>query len=456
MDNNFKYDQYSVFFFVALLFTWGLSILILPKQAYSESEKRALKDFPEFSTQEFFYNKYSDSLDAYLADNFTLRDLFVDFSFSLKRMRGFQSDELATYDVAFDLDAGVDEMSETRGGATTKISRDSLMKNGGLARDVQDIGKVLFYKGNAIQRFGGVHRTENGLSTEFNASIINAYYDSLGKDLRLFSVITPSAGELLLPSEYLSNKRSECGNIQSIYDMLHPAVKRADVCVELHRHKDEYLYFATDHHWTGRGAYYGFVAFCKEAGITPIPLDSLERHCIHNFLGRLHALTKDPRLANNPDSVEYFKVPSQHKTWLMEGKNYNKKKQKLMYCDFATGINSYGVFLGRDHPLMCIETDVDNERTVMVIKNSYGNPFSTYLAAHYQRMFIADYRKFKGNIVDFCRKNGVDDLILFQNSFSANTGSHVTKIKSMLTSKTKCSVIPRDPDLFKEKKKDPS
>lgn len=435
-DTNHIFYKINMIGFISILFLWGISILFIPKKTFSEIEKRPLKAFPAFSTHEVFYNKYTDSLDTYIADNFALRDYFVNLSFSLKALRGWKSDEFGTYDVALDLDAGVGEMEE---------NLDSLMKNGGEAKDVENLGKVLFYKGRAIQRFGGVNKTKYGLSSEYNAKVINAYQDSLGKNVRVFSVIAPSAGEILLPSEFLSKQRSECSDIKEIEGMLYPHIKKADVCIELHRRKDQYLYFSTDHHWTGRGAYCGYVAFCKAAGFTPLALESMEHHVISGgFLGSLYRLTKDPRLAANPDSVEYFKVPNKHKAFEVAGQRYDKKNKKMLYVEFAKGENSYGVFLGDDYPLMCVETNVKNGRTAMIIKNSYGNPFSTFLAAHYERIFIADYRKFKGNIVDFCRKNGVNDFIVFQNSFSANTVSHTEKIQKMLTAPMKVNAIAVD------------
>jgi hypothetical protein len=38
-----------------------------------------------------------------------------------------------------------------------------------------------------------------------------------------------------------------------------------DVWSALNAHKNEYLYFRTDHHWTQRGAYYAYTAFAATA-----------------------------------------------------------------------------------------------------------------------------------------------------------------------------------------------
>jgi len=46
---------------------------------------------------------------------------------------------------------------------------------------------------------------------------------------------------------------------------------------ELQKHTNEYLFFNTDHHWTGRGAYYAYRAFCNSAGFMPYELSELEK-----------------------------------------------------------------------------------------------------------------------------------------------------------------------------------
>jgi hypothetical protein len=58
-----------------------------------------------------------------------------------------------------------------------------------------------------------------------------------------------------------------------------------------------------------------------------------------------------------------------------------------------------------------------------------------FFPSHYERVFVVDYRYFKSNLVDFMQKNGVTDFIVFHNSFSANTGSHIDMMKTMINSR---------------------
>lgn len=440
----------NIILFLGILTFFGLATTFSEKKLNSDKEKRALATLPEFSLEDYFYNGYTDSIDRYVGDHFFMRDTFIALATWINQYRGFQSQELGEYDMTFNVEADEDIVNIDD---EKNINRDSLMKNEGNVNDVQNLGKVLFYQGRAIQRFGGRHRNKYGeWSTDFNAGTLNLYHKTFKNQARIFSVITPTAGEIHLPTAYKHPNRMECNNIKMMQDSMHADILKPDICLELHKHKGEYLYFATDHHWTGRAAYYAYRAFCKSAGFEPIPMDSMERKVIPGFLGTLYHRTRDERLKANIDSVEYFKVPNQHRAYVMKGKNYNKKDSKAwVYSPYAGGANAYGIFLGRDYPMMCIDTDIDNGKTALITKNSYGNPFATYLVAHYSRVIVIDYRKFKGNIADVCKKNKVDDIIIFQNSFSSNTGSHGNKLRKMLTGGTTCFKIERDTSLFKPK-----
>ena len=46
----------------------------------------------------------------------------------------------------------------------------------------------------------------------------------------------------------------------------------ADVYTPLMEHKDEDIFYRTDHHWTSLGAYYGYTGLASALGYTPVPL----------------------------------------------------------------------------------------------------------------------------------------------------------------------------------------
>lgn len=297
--------------------------------------------------------------------------------------------------------------------------------------------------------FGGSRGTAIYLS-----KAVNDIRKQLPDDVNVFVGITPTHGEFYLPSEYIDKRISERKIIDSAYKYMDAAVKTFDVTAELFKHKDEYIFFNTDHHWTGTGAYYAYAAFCKSAGITAVPLKQMERRVIPNFLGTLYRMTRDKRLEHNKDSVVYHKVPINYKAFQLFGNGYGLIRKTNLYVDGAKGGNAYGVFLGGDLPAMCIVSKQENGKRVLILKNSFGNAISPYFVSHFERTYIADYRYFKCNLKDFIEKNGITDLVIFHNSFSANTPSHVDMLKQIAKSETVCVAhsLPSWEELFPEGK----
>jgi hypothetical protein len=430
-----KLAIFNLVSFTLALASFGLLFFILPKASVSELEKRPLAQIPQFTWEQFWSGKYLDSIDLYVADNFPARERWVGLAFGIKAWRGWQSEEIGFYNQTVDLDLGTDQMQDS-----SNMVQDSMLNafNEGDPDEVKNLNKgLLIYEGMAIQIFGGSSK-----SAEYAAKIINEYDEKLAGRLNLFLGITPTHGEFYLPSKY--NAVSESKNIEMVYNKVNPNVKTFDVFTELYRHKDQYIFFNTDHHWTGLGAYYAYVAFCKKAGFQALGLEQMERRVIRNFLGSLYRMTQDPRLKEKGDSVVYHKIPLPNKAYQLTGTGYKNRIATSLYADRASGANSYSVYLGSDHPLMLIETELLNGRRAILVKNSFGNALAPYLVSHFEKLYILDYRYFNGNIIDFIERNQITDLIIFHNSFSVNTYSHMNMIKSLLYRKYTPTTEPKD------------
>lgn len=149
---------------------------------------------------------------------------------------------------------------------------------------------------------------------------------------------------------------------------------------ELLKHRNEYIYFYTDHHWTGLGAYYAYRAFAESAGIRPLELSGMARVKKEKmFLGSLYNYTKDQALTKNPDYVEYYKIQQKTRAMIYSDSS-SRGKEGVLYAEFA---NNYGMFLGGDFALVHIRIENKNGKNILLIKDSFGNALAPYLAAHY-------------------------------------------------------------------------
>ena len=59
-----------------LVFTLSFLFVVLPKSGYSDSERRKLKKFPEFSVENVISGKFMKDFEDYTPDKFPFRDGF--------------------------------------------------------------------------------------------------------------------------------------------------------------------------------------------------------------------------------------------------------------------------------------------------------------------------------------------------------------------------------------------
>ena len=416
--------------YVLLLTGMGVLFFVMPKKAVSEFEKRPLSSFPKYSWEKLANGKFVDSIDLYYSDNFPFRDNFVALAFQIKQHRGIVSKDIAFYNESIDFDAGTETLKDSLDNKEEEVS----FYNDGDSKDVKNLSSgLLIYNGMAIQMFGGSKNTAIYLS-----KVVNELRKKLPDHVNVHLGITPTHGEFYLPSEYANKKTSERKLIDTAYMYLDKGVSSFDITSELYKHKNEYIFFNTDHHWTGTGAYYAYVAFCKKNSLTPVPLAEMRRAVIPKFLGSLYRITKDKRLEDKIDSVVYHKVPISNVTYQLSGKGYGNIQKSNLYIENARGGNAYGVFLGGDIPALCVVSKQQNGKRILILKNSFGNAIAPYFVSHFERTYVCDYRYFDCNLKDFIEKNEITDVLIFHNSFSANTSSHADQLRQILNSKTVC------------------
>jgi len=430
----------NIVLFVAILFIGGILSIALPKKKISEDEKRVLTQMPTFSFDSLFHGKYTQKMENYYADNFPYRDHFVAFSSSMKDDFGYRNNGIMIYDLAKDKDASkndslLDEKADSIANAKDSVTAEAADT---MTNDAEIVKNVMIYKGRAIQIFGG---SKNSAANY--AALINKYHKALGSKVKIYCLVIPTPIDYYLPDQYKHVSEGEKKNIALIAAGLDTGIIAVDAYSEVAAHKNEYEYYYTDHHWTGRGAYYAWRGFCKAAGFKPLELAQFQRKCIPHFLGSLYDLTRDSRVKANMDSVEYFKPPVYTKTTIYTGSLKSGSKSSL-FAETARGGNSYSVFLGGDFPLVKIETTNPNGRKLLVIKDSYGNALAPYFALNYQEVDVVDYRYFNANLINFIRDKKITDMIFLHNTFVANS-RYTAQRESFLMRMKEGSIFPNKP-----------
>jgi hypothetical protein len=405
--------------FTGLLLVLGTLFFILPKRKVSDIEKRNLTQKPKFIVDSILSGSYTSQMDLYYSDNFPFRDWFVMNKNKTEGMLGIQPEIIEHKNI--DITKQNTENWAKINSALKKNEADSVETEVDSLSNKSDVNLIIV-NGKAIQVFGGT----DGMA-KYYASVLNAYAVALGGTVNIFSVLAPSPSDLYLPQKYESMRGKEKHNINVVGNHLSAGIVHVNTYKALWKHRNEYLFFNTDHHWTGLGAYYAYREFCKAAGFAPVQPKNLEKKVIHGFLGTYYALTQDPKLAKNIDSVVYYKFPVQTKTIAHPDSGQPYKTHYLI--EGARGGFSYGVFLGSDFPLMEIETNVKNGRRAVLVKNSFGNPFATYLVNHFEKIYIVDYRYYRSSVVQLVLDNNITDLVFINNVILANAKPHLQQLQ---------------------------
>lgn len=409
--------------FVGVLIGVGLLFLALPKERISEGEKRKLAPMPQMSMKSLMSGKLADSLDAYYSDNFVWRNDLIDLANKIKDYRGIRDEEIRLYTKpkAKQKLAQRSQTANKKADSTAITKKDSTFATADKIeppterQDYENIKSVIVFNKKAVQVFGGV----NKVAAQF-AAMVKSYKKELGANVKIYCMAIPSGSDFYLPYRFNKSGLKEKASINYLYSILDSSIVRVRAYEELDKHKDEYIQFNTDHHWTGRGAYYAYTTFCNAAGFEYLTMESMQRKVIRNFVGSLYYYTLSDELKSNPDSVEYFKIPNKTKAYYFK-EGITKSSPTTLYVEYAKGGNAYGVFLGMDFPLMRVESGIKNGRKILQIKDSYGNAFAPFLAAHYEEVFILDYRYFNGKVKDIVKQYGITDIIFTHNIFAINS-----------------------------------
>jgi hypothetical protein len=402
--------------FVSLLAIGCIASLTRKAPGVSEIENRNLTGFPVYTDSGFRSGKYFKQIELWYADNFPLRDKWINFSNKFKNKLGFESREIKIYDETNDAEAS--EKTDT-----TKETRGPLPDDGATG----EVKKRLFvFKNRGFEMFGG-----GPAMGKSYANVINSY-NRLGiPGLQVYNLIIPVALEFELTEKYKNLQKPNRPAIENVYNNLDSNIKKVYAIDTIRKHRTEYIYFNTDHHWTSLGAYYAYRAFCGEAGLAPVSLDTLIYKDKPSFLGSLYRLTRDPGLQKNPDSVRYYLFRDSSNFYIGNSAKPGIWLRSRMYAEGASGSNSYSVFLQGDLPLVKMETQKKNGRKILMVKESYGNAFAPWLINNYEKVIVVDQRYYTGNLPDLIKYEGINELLFINNIFAAHTPFHIEKIKGL-------------------------
>lgn len=189
----------------------------------------------------------------------------------------------------------------------------------------------------------------------------------------------------------------------------------ADVYTPLMEHKDEDIFYRTDHHWTSLGAYYGYTGLASALGYTPVPLSEYTPTVRSTeFYGTVFS-SSGVRWVK-PDTITTY-VPDDGITVVShtyDNSGNPVEEQRALYVEsFLSVKDKYSMFLGGNQSLGVVtNTNNPDGPKLLIIRDSYADSLVPFLTAHYSEIHLIDPRYYHLSVKDYVAQNGIDQALV--------------------------------------------
>ena len=421
---------------------------ILPlRPEVSETEKRKLAEFPSFSFSALFNGSYFSDITAWYADTVPLRDTFMGVSSRLQHLlgtataqsgfnEGVKGDEIPDIPDTppTEMDLSSDATSEPGTDPTDPVATTAEPTTEEEPVDPDDIQKlsgVLIYGNAGFEYYIFVQNT-----AESYAAAVNRAAALFQGKATVYDMIIPTGMDILLPASVraqvsVSDQKQAIAYMEAL---LSPSVKKVSIFDVMAAHKNEYIYFRTDHHWTGLGAYYAYVKFCEVKGVQPVSLENCELRSFPGFLGSFYSDSgKSPALGDTPDTVDTYMPKVNADLYLVDDSGREIRGDVIYNEENSSAYVKYSAFIWGDNPYSVITNyDMEEGESCLLIKESFGNALAPFLTYNYKYVYILDYRYGYTTAAALVDKYGITDVFFCNNISMTRASSQVSKLSSSI------------------------
>lgn len=344
-----KDELLTIILFCGFLAAMLLMLLVLPKQEFSEKEKRYLEKAPAFAWENLTSGALGEDIESYMADHLPGRDFLVG------------------------LNAYVDLWTGRQWGKDIYVFADDRLVE----------APVQWEPGKARK----------------NMDMINQFADKLERNVDL--MLVPSAGWATGEQEALYQDETM---IRDIYALAGENLRTADL-LDAYQGRPE-LYFKTDHHWNARGAYEGYKAYRQFLGKPWMDEAYFDVGIYGDFRGSTYSRSG---LWLTPAEPLELWLGSDDLT--VTNDDGGEPHPGVFYWEKLEEADKYTVNLGGNHPLVRIENPHGQGR-LLVIRDSYSNSLGTFLAENYETVVLVDLRYFREPVSELAAREKFDDILV--------------------------------------------
>ncbi len=366
--------------FVVILAFFFIANIVKRERDTSDLENRSLAQRPAITWQSVSSGTFMDRFESYVSDQFFARNVFREIDTGFSRFGG--------------------------------------------SREENDV-----LRGKHRQLMENIAVPEADLLSE-DVTGLNSYVQTF-PDVSTHILLVPDAATILPDQLPMFATVADQENLfRELQAQLDEGIIWMDALTSLESHTQEKLFYQTDNHWTTQGAYDVFMDTASDLGIEDPESISYEERCVaYDFNGTLSSTSGF--MPAYKESIDVF-LPEDDMTFYLV--NYDEETREIpsIYSTDALDTrDKYAVFMGGNHSLVTIDSAVDNDRVLLVVKDSFANCFIPFLIPYYNRIVVVDPRYYVGTIEDVTYSYGVTDTLFL---YSGNTFFTDTNLKSFLGS----------------------
>ena len=249
-----------------------------------------------------------------------------------------------------------------------------------------------------------------------NTDAIRAFAEEY-PELPVYMMLVPNAANVLQdklpPFAVTEDQDAQFAKIQKD---LGDSVHWIDVSKTMKKHKNEEIYYHTDHHWTTLGASYAYETLVKNMKLDPSKVPAFKPYAVANdFNGTLSSTSGYEAGYEEPI---YIYAPKKDKDAVEVVVNYvdeQKKTATLYDRSKLKGKDKYGMFLGGNYSMLDIRTTADTTARLLLFKDSYANAVIPFLTPYYREIIVIDPRYYYGDITEVMQNHKITDILFLYN-----------------------------------------
>lgn len=362
-----------------LLAGCGVYMRVEPDRMYAPQERRMLSERPKFTKKNIVSGKFQKTYEVYLSEQFPGREQWVVLETKLSRMLGNQD----ANGVYFGADDYLLERYREQDFDWEKVEK-----------NVKRVAKFL-------QKY-----------PQTQVLFVPVKSSVLSEKLPKFAQISGEERFFRLVGQHVPNGRQI-----PVFDVLKA-------------HENEYIYYRTDHHWTMLGAYYAYEAWAKKMGILAVPKEQFAVSDVSNrFFGTTFAKV---RTGGRADTISLYERKD-GQTFAIDYNMGEFTSDSFYDKSKLDGEDPYSVFFGGNQALADIRAEKNEKkgdgRTLLIIKDSFGNCFAPFAANHYERTIVVDLRYVNLSVSALLQAYPADDVLLLYNSAQFMEDKDISKLK---------------------------